>query len=206
MFSHAIPLPFRHNIRMSVSGTRVSPWRFGTFFVGFCTGGGFEMDKLAHSPFLFALACFRIGADTRAIESGAWQRKERSERKCLICNSDRVEDEVHFIYDCLAYDDLRVVFHSQFADSGHSSLKAFLNLQSAYSVGKFLYLSNQIAVNRRLSRSRLRTTVNKINQSINGAPFVISCGRTHAYQTICVNESCRLGAARRALGNEHSVH
>ena len=41
------------------------------------------------------------------IETGRWQNIERENRKCVLCNSDAIGDEYHYIFNCSAFDNCR---------------------------------------------------------------------------------------------------
>ena len=41
------------------------------------------------------------------IEQGRYTKEKLEERVCLLCNNGRVEDEKHFMLDCVTYEDLR---------------------------------------------------------------------------------------------------
>ena len=59
---------------------------------------------------------FRHGALQLRVSTGRWERSEedgkktldRGKRICELCNAGKVEDEVHFVYECNIYEDLRV--------------------------------------------------------------------------------------------------
>ena len=38
------------------------------------------------------------------IETGRWQNIAREDRKCLLCNSQDIGDEYHYIFSCRAFD------------------------------------------------------------------------------------------------------
>ena len=49
------------------------------------------------------LAQLRMGSHSLAIETGRWirpQRVPRAQRGCPLCNSEEVEDEMHFVFEC----------------------------------------------------------------------------------------------------------
>ena len=52
-----------------------------------------------------AFAKFRCGVAPIRIETGRFENLDVNQRPCLFCNV--VEDEIHVILDCSAYDDLR---------------------------------------------------------------------------------------------------
>ena len=50
---------------------------------------------------------FRVSAHRLEIESGRYKKKSVSERICKYCKLNAVEDEVHFLCNCSAYQTLR---------------------------------------------------------------------------------------------------
>ena len=56
------------------------------------------------------IAQVRSGTLPINIEIGRFQQKEIDERICPACNSNCVEDEFHFIFDCPLYAGIRTVF------------------------------------------------------------------------------------------------
>ena len=57
-----------------------------------------------------ALAKLRHSPHHLNIETGRHRNIERSQRKCILCNSQDLEDEYHFSLICPAYSDLRKVY------------------------------------------------------------------------------------------------
>ncbi len=53
------------------------------------------------------LAQFRSGILPLHIETGRWQSKPVEERLCLVCKLGIVEDEFHFLCECVCYSNLR---------------------------------------------------------------------------------------------------
>lgn len=51
---------------------------------------------------------FRLSAHKLAIESGRYHSTSRNNRFCNACNTDVVEDEIHFLFHCEAYSQLRI--------------------------------------------------------------------------------------------------
>ncbi|XP_048587031.1 uncharacterized protein LOC125570103 [Nematostella vectensis] len=56
-----------------------------------------------------ALTKFRLSNHKLAIETGRYEKpyKQPNERKCLVCQTGKVEDEEHFLLECPAYKDDR---------------------------------------------------------------------------------------------------
>ena len=63
------------------------------------------------------LAQFRLGVLPLAIETGRykltkdkvgnWRRQTPEERICPVCNLNTIENETHFLIDCVQYKDIR---------------------------------------------------------------------------------------------------
>ena len=53
------------------------------------------------------IAKLRTGTLPLAIETGRFRKIPLEDRLCILCNSNSIEDEKHYICVCLFYDDLR---------------------------------------------------------------------------------------------------
>ena len=51
----------------------------------------------------------RSGSNRLRIETGRWKRpkEKEEERLCLVCNKNKIENEVHFVAECEKYEDFR---------------------------------------------------------------------------------------------------
>ena len=63
------------------------------------------------------LAQFRCGILPLRIETGRYIGEKPHERLCKVCLSGQVEDELHFLFKCFLYDDLRNHLHSNITDT-----------------------------------------------------------------------------------------
>ena len=63
------------------------------------------------------LAQFRRGILPLRIETGRYIGEKPHERLCKVCLSGQVEDELHFLFKCSLYDDLRNHLHSTITDT-----------------------------------------------------------------------------------------
>ena len=52
----------------------------------------------------------RTGAHHLTIETGRWQRRARDSRVCCKCSASVVEDEMHLLFECPAYQQIRTRF------------------------------------------------------------------------------------------------
>ena len=62
-----------------------------------------NMTKLEKSHF----AQFRCGILPLRVETGRYSGLSVHERTCTICTSNATEDEIHFLFNCSCYQDLR---------------------------------------------------------------------------------------------------
>ena len=58
------------------------------------------------------IAQLRLGILPLEIETGRWRGLEIDRRTCKLCNSNSIEDEAHFLFDCTFYLNERTQFYS----------------------------------------------------------------------------------------------
>ena len=68
-----------------------------------------NLDKLKRSY----IAQLRTGILPLRIETGRWNNIDASLRFCQICDMNEVEDEIHFLFRCSEYNDVRSKFISE---------------------------------------------------------------------------------------------
>ena len=107
-------------------------------------------------PFTYVkqLMRFRTGAHHLAIETGRWARPKlpRQHRVCSKCSCTVVEDEVHFLFECPAYDRIRekynTVLFAQFGGCQEASstmkhnsdnVRLFMDQEPSFQVAKLVY-------------------------------------------------------------------
>jgi hypothetical protein len=107
-------------------------------------------------PFAYVkqLMRFRTGAHYLAIETGRWVKPSvpRHRRLCTKCSQTVVEDEVHFLFECPAYDTIRVKYQDTlFSRFGgcrraagamkHNTAKVreFMEQEPYFQVAKFVF-------------------------------------------------------------------
>ena len=105
------------------------------------------------------LAQYRIGILPLRVETGRYIGEKPEERICKICQSGQIEDEMHFLFNCTLYNDLRLTLisvipqeHSFLTLSAVDKLNLLMNdysrqtakyLSSAFEKRKqFLYVNN----------------------------------------------------------------
>ena len=104
------------------------------------------------------LSNLRTGAHHLAIETGRWARPKlpRQHRVCSKCSCTVVEDEVHFLFECPAYDRIRekynTVLFAQFGGCQEASstmkhnsdnVRLFMDQEPRFQVAKFVYEQQQ---------------------------------------------------------------
>jgi hypothetical protein len=70
----------------------------------------YYLRKSFRENLIHYLSKYRLSSHKLAIEQGRYNKTERSRRACKYCNLDKVEDEYHFILECLHYGNLRSVY------------------------------------------------------------------------------------------------
>jgi hypothetical protein len=88
---------------------------------------------ISKSEVLKCFTNFRISSHKLEIETGRYRNVPAADRKCKLCASDSVEDEIHFIFDCSTYNLYRQVFISRIS-------KEKKNFSSLSYKNKFIWL------------------------------------------------------------------
>ena len=73
----------------------------------------FGIEKyLVHLPWCYrvALTKLRTANHKLPIEKGRYRNLPREERKCSLCDLDRIGDEFHFLLECKKFDDIRAKY------------------------------------------------------------------------------------------------
>jgi hypothetical protein len=65
-----------------------------------------------------ALARFRLGVHHLAVSTGRWYHVQRDNRLCPRCAGQHVEDEIHALFECFWYMDLRERFKRLYKGTG----------------------------------------------------------------------------------------
>lgn len=60
---------------------------------------------------------FRLGAHDLGVATGRWSGVDRSQRTCVRCESEQLDDEFHMVFECPFYQGIRAGFPSLFASS-----------------------------------------------------------------------------------------
>jgi hypothetical protein len=93
--------------------------------------------------YLSALCRFRLRSHNLAIEVGRHRSIPRERRLCVYCDSDLIEDEVHFLLFCSYYDELRRPLIPYICDLNTNDAFAFLLNSTVPTiirlVAKFIY-------------------------------------------------------------------
>ena len=58
------------------------------------------------------LSQYRYGILPLELETGRYKGIDRVHRVCTLCNDESVEDQIHFTFNCAAYNHLRVSFNN----------------------------------------------------------------------------------------------
>jgi exonuclease III len=91
------------------------------------------LDNLTSTTLRSALARFRIGAHNLNIEMGRYIKQPVNERLCKMCSDEVVEDEPHFLTECITY----ITEREKLFDCAQSQCKNFNKLDNH---NKFIWL------------------------------------------------------------------
>ena len=64
------------------------------------------LSKLSYK-YAISLCRFRLSNHKLPIEKDRYKDVNRYERYCTVCNTDKIGDEFHFLFECMALKDLR---------------------------------------------------------------------------------------------------
>ena len=68
------------------------------------------LDFMSEKKYRSALSQFRLSSHDLEIERGRYANVDRDDRICLLCNSNQIENEYHFLFTCPFYRDLRKTY------------------------------------------------------------------------------------------------
>ena len=89
------------------------------------------------------LAKFRLGMFPVNIELGRYQRIPREQRFCPLCDLDQVEDELHILFDCSRYCELRKPLFEQAALTDANDVS---NIDNYHIVRKMVTFLHQVLI------------------------------------------------------------
>ena len=119
----------------------------------------FQFEKYLYinsSVIRTAITQFRVSSHHLEIEKGRHHKPKpipKENRKCLKCDNDDVEDEIHFILHCTKYQEPRAKLFSALAKhipvSGHTSEQIFstlfnLNIAQSRVVGQYIINASKL--------------------------------------------------------------
>ena len=107
----------------------------------------YYLTKSIDWKFKKLLIKFRISAHSLNIEKGRHSGVRRNDRNCSKCNSTSVEDEFHFILECLFYRELRSKYIKRYYFNHPSTFKlvqllSVQNNKELVNLGKYLYFAS----------------------------------------------------------------
>ena len=120
----------------------------------------FELQKYLNFEIAKDLRCLltriRIGAHSLAIEIGRYSKPKipSNQRFCMFCK-DKVEDEVHFLFECPQYSHIRSNYQISFLNTNNfDTIKEKLNPKSSQELKRLclyikeaLYTRDHLSVN-----------------------------------------------------------
>jgi Reverse transcriptase (RNA-dependent DNA polymerase) len=110
-----------------------------------CTPKGFYdngtapyMNEIVSNSIRTILARFRTRSHNLEIETGIWARTPVENRTCKCCNLNSVEDEMHFVFDCPLYSQIRQVFHKDIFEDNNRNMHSLFTKGKVNATGQFL--------------------------------------------------------------------
>jgi len=102
-----------------------------------------HLSCISMSPGLHKkLMRFRLSCSDLHVNTGRFVATPREQRLCYCCVQEAVEDELHVIFECAAYEQLRQHKYQHLFANGmgaNRNLKAFMSLDSAqHSIARFI--------------------------------------------------------------------
>lgn len=99
------------------------------------------LTGIESGPVRTALARFRTSSHNLAIETGRWVRPTKipqENRKCTCCSLDMVEDEMHFVFDCPLYYQVRGEFYSDLFADNNRDMRSLFAAEKLNATGQFI--------------------------------------------------------------------
>ena len=84
------------------------------------------VDLLKNKSDRCSISKIRLSAHKLAIETGRYHNVTRDNRICLFCNTNQVEDEIHFLFKCQKYHGERIIFFDQIKNSIPSNIVSII--------------------------------------------------------------------------------
>ena len=84
------------------------------------------------------LARFRSGSHDLRVEQGRWNATPHDERLCECCRLNKVEDEMHFIFDCELYYEIRGQFFAQLFEGNDRNMEGLFIDNKLMDVGLYI--------------------------------------------------------------------
>ena len=93
----------------------------------FCTNENSIYGSFLNERYRTVLTRWRLSSIDINIETGRYKHIPRHDRICNCCTSNEIEDENHVIFECSAYNEIRVSYDIL---TCYSSVKSVLNPKS----------------------------------------------------------------------------
>ena len=108
----------------------------------------FYLSKPVNYRYKQFISKCRLHAHNLNIETGSYFNVDRNERKCNMCDSNSIEDEYHFILECVKYKDIRIKYIKSYYWRRPSVYKLIQllsvhNIKELNNIGKYLYIAEK---------------------------------------------------------------
>ena len=111
----------------------------------------FYLDRSVNFMYKPYICKYRISAHNLCGETGRYFNVDRSERLCTNCNTRSIEDEYHFILECLKYKDIRKKYIKPYYRRNPSTYKliqllSVRNIKELNNLGIFLKQAEKLRI------------------------------------------------------------
>ena len=108
----------------------------------------FYLDRPVNFMYKPYICKYRTSAHNLNIETGRYYNIDRNQRYCNMCNANALEDEYHFILECIKYNDLRQKYIKPYYWRNPSvyklvQLMSVRNIKELNNLGKYLFLAEK---------------------------------------------------------------
>ena len=86
-----------------------------------------------------SLSKLRLSSCDLQIEKGRYERQKPADRLCKLCNANSIEDEIHVVTVCVAYNDLRLKFANEIEQTlNFAQIMGSNNIRTIFCLCKFI--------------------------------------------------------------------
>ena len=105
------------------------------------------LDKIQIKKYRISLTKFRLSSHDLEVEKGRFLNIDRENRKCKLCNTNKIENEYHFLLVCPLYNDIRKKYFKRYFCSWPTlhkfdTLMQYTNTAQLLKLAKYIHDAN----------------------------------------------------------------